>query len=89
MFKLRTNGLPEGVMLPPRRYRRAIPDRWLGALPALARPDARRQLVIGLGARVSAPTEDQGPAAAAANRASLHDAPWRDGSQISRSAKFS
>ena len=37
-------------MLPPRRYRRAIPDRWLGALPCLARPDARRMLVVGLGA---------------------------------------
>jgi hypothetical protein len=42
VYKLRTNGLPEGVMLPPRRYRRAIPDRWLGALPSLARPEARR-----------------------------------------------
>jgi spermidine synthase len=50
VFKLRTNGLPEGVMLPPHRYRRAIPDRWLGALPSLARPDARHVLVIGLGA---------------------------------------
>ncbi len=50
VWKLRTNGLPEGVMLPPRRYRRAIPDRWLGALPFLARPDARRVLVVGLGA---------------------------------------
>ncbi len=50
VFKLRTNGLPEGVMLPPRRYRRAIPDRWLGALPVLARPDAHHVLVIGLGA---------------------------------------
>ncbi len=50
MLKLRTNGLPEGVMLPPRRYRRAMPDRWLGALPALARPEARRMLVVGLGA---------------------------------------
>jgi spermidine synthase len=50
IFKLRTNGLPEGIMLPPRRYRRAIPDRWLGALPFLARPDARHALIVGLGA---------------------------------------
>ena len=50
MLKLRTNGLPEGVMLPPHRFRRAIPDRWLGALPALARPDAQHMLVVGLGA---------------------------------------
>ena len=50
IFKLRTNGLPEGVMLTPRRYRRAIPDRWLGALPVLARPEARSMLVVGLGA---------------------------------------
>jgi spermidine synthase len=50
IFKLRTNGLPEGVMLPPRRYRRALPDRWLGALPILARPEARSMLVVGLGA---------------------------------------
>lgn len=50
VLKLRTNGLPEGVMLPPRRYRKAIPDRWLGALPFLARPEAREALVVGLGA---------------------------------------
>jgi len=50
VFKLRTNGLPEGVMLPPRRYRRAVPDRWLGALPVLARPEAASMLVVGLGA---------------------------------------
>ncbi|MCC6764337.1 MAG: fused MFS/spermidine synthase, partial [Deltaproteobacteria bacterium] len=50
VYKLRTNGLPEGVMLPPRRYRRAIPDRWLGALPFAARPGARRVLIVGLGA---------------------------------------
>ncbi len=37
-------------MLPPHRYRRAIPDRWLGALPLLARPEARHVLVVGLGA---------------------------------------
>jgi hypothetical protein len=37
-------------MLPPRRYRRAIPDRWLGVLPFLARPEARHVLVVGLGA---------------------------------------
>lgn len=50
VLKLRTNGLPEGVMLPPRRYRKAIPDRWLGALPFLARPGARHVLVVGFGA---------------------------------------
>ena len=37
-------------MLPPRRYRRAIPDRWLGALPFLACPEAHHVLVVGLGA---------------------------------------
>ncbi len=47
---LRSNGLPEATIQRrggrPGRY--AVTD-WLGALPSLARPDARRLLVIGLG----------------------------------------
>ena len=45
-----TNGLPEGQILPEGVYRRSMLERWLGALPCLARPDAKSMLVVGLGA---------------------------------------
>jgi spermidine synthase len=53
-WQLRANGLPEAVIQP--RGGRPTPHRgaaWLGALPALARPDARSMLVIGLGGGVA------------------------------------
>ena len=50
-YYFRCNGLPEGGVAP----RGAPPfgrlaERWLTILPALARPDARSMMVIGLGA---------------------------------------
>jgi hypothetical protein len=53
-WQLRANGLPEAVIQ--RRGGRPTPHRaaaWLGVLPALARPDARSMLVIGLGGGVA------------------------------------
>ncbi|MCP3983487.1 MAG: hypothetical protein GY723_03815 [bacterium] len=53
-WQLRTNGLPEAVIQ--RRGGRPAPHRgaaWLGVLPALARPDARSMLVVGLGGGVA------------------------------------
>ncbi len=48
--RLATNGLPEasieGPAAPPDRFHEA---RWLALLPALARPETKRVLVIGLG----------------------------------------
>ena len=49
-FRIRTNGLPEALVT----SRGGVPGagklvQWLGALPTLARPDARSMLVIGLG----------------------------------------
>ena len=52
-INLRTNGLPEASIAtlgsPPVRNS----QQWLGALPALARPDARTFLVVGLGGGVA------------------------------------
>jgi spermidine synthase len=48
-WKLRTNGLPEAMILPPDRAVFDPTNLWLSALPTLARPDARSLLVIGLG----------------------------------------
>jgi spermidine synthase len=49
-FGLRTNGLPEAGVLRPDTYHNRYPlTRWLGALPALARPDARSLLLVGFG----------------------------------------
>jgi spermidine synthase len=50
IWMVTTNGLPEGQILPAGVYRRSMLERWLGALPCLARPDARSMLVIGFGA---------------------------------------
>lgn len=52
-FDLRTNGLPEGSILP----RGAAPvgqvQQWLSALPLVARPDSRSLLLVGLGGGVA------------------------------------
>jgi spermidine synthase len=48
-WKLRTNGLPEAMILPPGRAVLDPTNSWLSALPTLARPEARSLLVIGLG----------------------------------------
>ncbi len=48
--RLATNGLPEASMEGPGAPRDKFHDsRWLGLLPVLARPDAARVLIIGLG----------------------------------------
>ena len=46
---LRTNGLPESQIMPPGYWSADSVNRWLAALPTLARPDTRSLLVIGLG----------------------------------------
>ncbi len=49
-WELRTNGLPEASIQPRGgRPARFLITAWLGALPLMARPDARSMLVIGLG----------------------------------------
>ena len=49
-YGLRNNGLPEAGMQRPGTWINRHPlTRWLGALPVLARPEAKTQLVIGLG----------------------------------------
>ena len=49
-YGLRTNGLPEAGVLRPGTYHNRYPlTRWLGALPALARPDADSLLLVGFG----------------------------------------
>jgi spermidine synthase len=49
-WRLRTNGLPEAaIRRPGARAGRASVARWLTLLPALARPEARSMLVVGLG----------------------------------------
>ena len=53
-WQLRANGLPEAVIQ--RRGGRPTPHRaaaWLGVMPAMARPDARSMLLIGLGGGVA------------------------------------
>lgn len=52
-FQLRTNGLPEATILPIGAPPSPHSQRWLTALPLLARPDARDMLVIGLGGGVA------------------------------------
>jgi len=47
---LRTNGLPESSIAPRgARFGTELIAPWLTALPAIARPDLRRMLVVGLG----------------------------------------
>jgi spermidine synthase len=50
VWVLRTNGLPEGQILPAGSSRRSRLEPWLGGLPAMVRPEARSMLMIGLGA---------------------------------------
>ncbi|MEE2672597.1 MAG: fused MFS/spermidine synthase [Myxococcota bacterium] len=49
---LRTSGLPEAAIRPPLFHSSSALAHWLGALPVLARPDARSILVVGLGGGV-------------------------------------
>jgi spermidine synthase len=49
-WQMRINGLPEGAVLGAGEFKPSVLERWLGALPSLARPEAREMLVIGLGA---------------------------------------
>lgn len=52
-WQLRTNGLPESsISAEGRRASQNTEARWMAALPTLARPDAKRQLVVGLGGGV-------------------------------------
>ncbi len=53
-WELRSNGLTEAV-IQPRGALEAIElvPHWLGALPCLARPEARRMMVVGLGGGVA------------------------------------
>ncbi|MEM7411156.1 MAG: fused MFS/spermidine synthase, partial [Myxococcota bacterium] len=49
-YALRTNGLPEAGILRPGVWHNRYPlPRWLSSLPVLARPDAKRLLVVGFG----------------------------------------
>jgi len=77
---LRTNGLPESSIAPRgARFGTELVAPWLSALPAVARPDLRSMLVVGLGGglaieRVPAPVErvdvvELEPEVVAANRA--------------------
>ena len=49
-WQLRTNGLPESKIFPAGMHVNSTPfSQWLGAGASLARPEARRMLVVGLG----------------------------------------
>jgi len=49
-WQLRANGLPEAGITMSETWHNSFPlTRWLTALPALARPDTKRMLVIGFG----------------------------------------
>lgn len=84
---LRTSGLPEAVIKPPFFRGTSVVAHWLGALPVLARPDARSMLVVGLGGGVGLESVPSGveridvielePEVVAANRA-VAKRRWRD-----------
>jgi hypothetical protein len=85
---LRSNGVPEGYIDSPAVWHnRSLLERWLSALPVLARPSARSLLVVGLGAGAAleiAPSTltridvvELEPEVVAANRA-VGDRRWRD-----------
>ena len=52
-FELRTNGLPEASILPVGAAPVGQTQQWLVALPLIARPDAERLLLVGLGGGVA------------------------------------
>jgi spermidine synthase len=52
-FHLRGNGLPEATIAARGAPPAAQPERWLGALPVVARPDTRSLLLVGLGGGVT------------------------------------
>lgn len=52
-WRLRTNGLPEALIVSQEALSRSgLTSRWLGALPALLRPETRTMLSVGLGGGV-------------------------------------
>jgi len=52
-YFLRTNGLPEATIAARGSIPAQDPEKWLTALPVVARPDAQTMLVIGLGGGVA------------------------------------
>ena len=52
-YFLRTNGLPEAAITARGGIPAQDPEKWLTALPAVARPDAQSMLVVGLGGGVA------------------------------------
>ena len=52
-FQLRTNGLPEALVRRRGAPVMALTQRWLSALPLLARPEAKEMLMVGLGGGVA------------------------------------
>jgi hypothetical protein len=52
-WRLLSNGLPESRMDGAAAHPQVTGTHWLGLLPALARPDARNALVVGLGGGVA------------------------------------
>ena len=52
-FKLRANGLPEAAILAKGTPPGLHVQKWLTAMPAVARPDAESMLVVGLGGGVA------------------------------------
>ncbi len=53
LFHLRTNGMPEAAIALRGAPPGAETERWLSALPALARPEARSMLIVGFGGGVA------------------------------------
>ena len=52
-FYLRTNGLPEAFIEPAGAVPMRHSQKWLTALPVVARPDARDVLIVGFGGGVA------------------------------------
>jgi len=52
-YYLRTNGLPEATIEPKGEPPALHDQKWLTALPAIARPDAQNMLIVGLGGGVA------------------------------------
>ncbi|NIW24639.1 MAG: hypothetical protein GWN29_08790 [Gammaproteobacteria bacterium] len=52
-YFVRTNGLPEAMITARGGIPAQTPEKWLTALPAVARPDAQSMLVVGLGGGVA------------------------------------
>ncbi len=52
-YFLRTNGLPEATIAARGGISTQDPEKWLTALPLIARPDARSMLIVGFGGGVA------------------------------------